>query len=886
MDQKETIMIYRIILVLTSISLIQNPVDGQAWKQKYEESQAYYTAYGGDFKKAYELAEEAQRLILSDKNVTVGDYWNLQLHRYGVISWLNKRNELDEHSIHMLDFTEEYFTKASVQYTDAQMYRALYLWTYIGEIQRPQQIFEQILEWKKENHPSGARLILNYLASLHTQKSEFSKAHLYLDEACQALKASGMADCSINYSLELPLVKAEKNFDRAIELVKEQIDQISANEYWTSDQKKEYAVYIYKDVIEVYLAWYYETNDKELLENAHWYYIEAQKLITEGFGAINVAEFWQLFGILQCHRGVFSDAKVFFKGVYDIRDQIFSGEVDKTSYYLKDQIKVLFEVGNYEMMTPYLLEAIQLDKEQIKRDFPALSELEKQKTYNKYLRPNLDMLAEYASLSYQEKPEIAGILYDHVLYVKGLLMLSQRGVRKLLKNSNNQELIDVYNEFVNKKSYLYSQISANRIDKDGLVKLKNEIDLLEKQLSSAPESRDIFVKQRSWREIQALLNKNEIAVEQLRFAKQDGNVGYVNMIIGKGWSNPKLVFLETSQDGEEEGAILYRDYIKYDEGTNEIYEQYWGYIDEVVPESTTRIFWSADGMYNLINLNTIQFPDDKYIIDKYQVVLVSGTRDLGNSKGVTNSSGNIHLFGFPNYDLNATQQLSTRFVQDTLTRYFNSNEILDLPGTLTEVEDLSTLLSAEKKWEVIKHIEDRAAEHHVKAISNNMILHIATHGYFLKDNTNSSLGFQSFGDNPLLRSGLLLSNAQNYLRTKNTYENEDGLLTAYEVLDMDFSGSEIITLSACETGLGEIQNGEGVYGLQRAFLIAGAKRVLNSLWKVDDEATKQMMVDFYKIWIKNQDFRESYYQAIQKLRNQYPSPKYWGAFVMVEKLNN
>ena len=87
-------------------------------------------------------------------------------------------------------------------------------------------------------------------------------------------------------------------------------------------------------------------------------------------------------------------------------------------------------------------------------------------------------------------------------------------------------------------------------------------------------------------------------------------------------------------------------------------------------------------------------------------------------------------------------------------------------------------------------------------------------------------------------------------------------------------------LSACETGVGDVSAGEGVYGLQRAFLVAGAKTLIMSMFKVSDEATNELMVKFYTKWLATGDMRKSFIEAKKELRNKYPDPIYWGAFVM------
>ena len=139
-------------------------------------------------------------------------------------------------------------------------------------------------------------------------------------------------------------------------------------------------------------------------------------------------------------------------------------------------------------------------------------------------------------------------------------------------------------------------------------------------------------------------------------------------------------------------------------------------------------------------------------------------------------------------------------------------------------------------------------------------------------------------DNVLLRSGLILAGATAEDRHSAGLDSvNNGVITSYEAMNLDLEGTGLVVLSACETGLGEIRSGEGVYGLQRAFLTAGANALIMSLWKVDDVATQQLMNIFYNNWIKTGDKQKAFRQAqLQLMANpKYKDPFFWGAFVMM-----
>jgi len=215
----------------------------------------------------------------------------------------------------------------------------------------------------------------------------------------------------------------------------------------------------------------------------------------------------------------------------------------------------------------------------------------------------------------------------------------------------------------------------------------------------------------------------------------------------------------------------------------------------------------------------------------------------------------------------------------------------ELPGTKVEVEKVNEqLVSA--GWKTNSWFQQDATEDRIKQISGPAVLHIATHGFFLED-IDLGAGEKVFGiepvkaaENPLLRSGLMFAGADNTVQsidTKESSDKNDGVLNAYEAMMLDLDHTQLVILSACETGLGEIRNGEGVYGLQRAFQIAGTSTVVISLWQVSDEVTQKLMTGFYKNWLISGDKQKAFTQAQLSIKEKYPEPFYWGAFVMVSR---
>jgi CHAT domain-containing protein len=224
-----------------------------------------------------------------------------------------------------------------------------------------------------------------------------------------------------------------------------------------------------------------------------------------------------------------------------------------------------------------------------------------------------------------------------------------------------------------------------------------------------------------------------------------------------------------------------------------------------------------------------------------------------------------------------------------LDKIKSSIKIGRLEGTQKELETLDAILK-DSKITVELFSKTSATEDNLKNIQSPDILHIATHGYFLK-NDDTSKTKQSISDlindnyknDSYLKSGLLLAGAQNSLNGKQPAKTNNGILTAQEAKSLNLKDTELVVLSACETGLGDNLVGEGVIGLQRAFMIAGAKSVIMSLWSVSDEKTQELMTLFYTNWIKNNMSKEeALYQAKIEMKKLYPQPYYWAGFVLLE----
>ena len=568
------------------------------------------------------------------------------------------------------------------------------------------------------------------------------------------------------------------------------------------------------------------------------------------------------------------------------------------------------EMGEMAKAEPLYLEVLAGTRHQILHQFPSFSEKEKELFYLQrqvYIR----QFERFAIERYKENPAILNDWLDVRLATKGLLFNASNKMRDRIQHSNDKELIRQFGDWQSKKNFLMKayQMSGEEKKSRGIevTKLEEEVNGLEKQLSIRSEAfgSAIDSKLYSWKEVQARLKPGEAAIEMVRTTTKDKedivSVKYVAFVVTpRTKKNPDIIIFENGDELEKRYVKYYHNMIKLKSKDELSYNQFWKPLTDKL-KSVTKVYFSPDGVFYQININTLLDPGSgKFVVNQSEVHLLSSLKDLvANSGKVEPEIRQAILFGFPDYnnETSAVSQDSARTVfasapvtikVDSAQRFFDGQTITMLPGTKIEVNAIEQLLS-QKNVPVKSFLLKDATEDQVKQVASPQVLHLATHGYFLadvgggRDERNfAGISSSAFESNPLLRSGLMFAGAKDVLKgAAISPDKEDGILTAYEAMNLALDKTAMVVMSACETGLGVTSNGEGVYGLQRAFQVAGAKSVLMSLWTVSDEATQLLMTSFYDNWLTLKNPRIAFRRAQQSLQEKYPEPYYWGAFVIV-----
>ena len=309
------------------------------------------------------------------------------------------------------------------------------------------------------------------------------------------------------------------------------------------------------------------------------------------------------------------------------------------------------------------------------------------------------------------------------------------------------------------------------------------------------------------------------------------------------------------------------------------------------------VYYSPIGLLNSISFDAVTH-DSIYLGDRYKLHLLSSTSEIPHIKQDELSQiDKATVYGGVLYDVSQNDMIAEAkeykkigFASSFANIEGDRSGWEYLPGTAEEAIQINTTLdSMGIESNLVMGV--KANEESFKSLSGKSpsLLHIATHGFFLSDPKDIAVNsfiqqkVQSGNTDLLLRSGLLLAGGN---RMWKGYEEikgiEDGILTAEEISKLDLSSTNAVVLSACETGLGEIISTEGVFGLQRAFKLAGVQTIVMSLWKVPDEATSKLMIDFYKNWMAGMEMHDAFRAAQRKIREDYSSPYYWAGFVMLD----
>lgn len=521
-------------------------------------------------------------------------------------------------------------------------------------------------------------------------------------------------------------------------------------------------------------------------------------------------------------------------------------------------------------------------------------------------------------LRFADDPQALRAGLDLVLSRKGIVFDAQARQAEAIAKSLDPATRKLWDELAGQRAML-AKLLQNKPDRMSagdyqhlITGLQGKITGLEGQLAgkSALVAQELRQRQITSREVAGRLGKDAILAEFVRARDYDWGRGrwsdkyrYVAFILHP---DGKILLRDLGDAEQLEQAVqaalkpisrVGSDSASQQSATRALYDALWRPIAAAVGNAQ-RVILSPDGLLNLVPFAALQNKDGRYLVETRQIAYVTSGRDLARSDLGIKPESELYLAADPQFDL--TTKLASQAEPQSRGTVRSANfemRFSPLPGTAQEARQIPGYLSGKKA--ILTGAQ--ATEESVLSARRPRVMHLATHGFFLADQVPGAVGTrgaEALGgspaadqapalpkgyENPLVRSGLAFAGANYAAKAQG---ERDGLLTALEVSGMDLHGTDLVTLSACETGKGEVRSGEGVFGLRRAFALAGASHLMMSLWPVSDAVTARQMQVFYESYGRRSTpaaaLRLAQLATIAELRSKKGTaePALWAPFIV------
>lgn len=507
-------------------------------------------------------------------------------------------------------------------------------------------------------------------------------------------------------------------------------------------------------------------------------------------------------------------------------------------------------------------------RQQISNNIPSMTDEQRE-----HFVVGFDKAHSSAIEALQKHPtkKLAELCFDNISFRNGLLLRSNLAIKNSISRLGDKKVTALYNALIKSRRDLVYESISGRIIKN-TDKIESRINELEKELALKCTDFKTTKENNDYKHniLQKSLSNTESVVE---LVEHKGSLFALVLEKNTGVSYISIGKISSIQNTLHKSI----DDIYHDERLTKFI---WENISKVIP-NVSKIYYLPIGKFNQIALGSLYMGKNRYLCDIINLHLLQDPSSLVNKEQLladsylftsSNKYRMVSLWGGIDYGEN-TKLFSGNNRRSAIKR---GESIVPLIFTKLEVEKISSML---KEKAIANKVYENAmatkTSFKKRSGKGDYILHISTHGFF---NDSTSLS------NSMLSSGLFFAGANNYWCDNYAQigkGKDDGILRSAEIANINLSGCSLVVLSACETGLGFSDSSEGVYGLQRAFKLAGAKKILMSLWEVDDRATTILMTNFYRYLLEGKDANTALEISKKVVRNQYPSPEEWGAFVLI-----
>jgi len=623
-------------------------------------------------------------------------------------------------------------------------------------------------------------------------------------------------------------------------------------------------------------------------------------------------------GLLYSGMGLYEKSLPYLVEALAILNKHQAGNYPGYLYCLINLAQSYVNTGQYEKAEPLVISAASQSIHNLRNTFTILSEKEK----NEYLE-NINWLEQmnnsFLYTNQIQAKELAESNFNFQLFAKSLALTDTRYMMEFAGSSNDSVFKRLFTGWQLNRSILAKQyaLPANK-RMAGLAAIEAKTEELEKELtrnSAAFRSQQDALLISS-KEVQKALQPDEAAIAFVRFRlfnrEWKDSVIYAAYVLRKEDTLPQFVPLCEEKQlgkyfafgaGEPTIRAIYRS-DPADENDqpsisgDSLYALVWKPLMPSL-KGINKISYSPAGLFYKIAFDALPAGDSLLLMDKFELTQYSSIRQLALQTDNPKGNAAMALFGDCVYAADDAAPGTKQSPGEKNDRLYTSPAAQGvykggwrpLEGVAREISGIQSLFKAYKLNCTI-YSQLKSTEEQLKALSGNApaVLHLATHGFFLPDpekrreeglDADKRNAFTQAND-PLLRSGIVLSGANRVWNGQAPLEGrEDGIVTAYEIAQLDLRQTELVVLSACQTALGDVKGTEGVFGLQRAFKLAGVKKMLLSLWKIPDTETAELMHLFYTNFLQGKTARESFTAAQKEMRKKY-RPFYWAAFVLVE----
>lgn len=590
-------------------------------------------------------------------------------------------------------------------------------------------------------------------------------------------------------------------------------------------------------------------------------------------------------------------------------------------------ISLCYDLKRFDDIWFTIPDYYKLKHEEIENAMFALSEEDLLYWYGSYLPFYWDDIIVLATKQANNVPDqLVGELYNHELFKKGLMLRSMEQTRRFLSQSSDHAIRHLYELVLQQKTELLALNSATEKDYEQLATLNDQINSNERLLVAESRTYHEYKSESTvdWKSVKQSLKAGEVVIEFINHGMVDQ---YFALVLRREWDAPKLIQLPEMilypKEIQDSKMKSYEDYAEklgfydlephflkvngdagevYEYGGNgtDLYNAIWKPLLPYVKRGEC-IYFAPSGALMQLAIEALPISPDLRLMDEYRLVRLSSTREVALTKNHKQQKNAI-LYGGITYsidDMSVFEQESKKYLsvygEATRTDDYSNGKpyapLKYLAGTQQEVDKIAKLLK-KNKYSVTSLTRTAANEESLKDQSghSSAIIHLATHGFYWDNLRATGEPFIQQSPNadqyidPLTRCGLYMSGAD-MARSGSVRKlpagSQDGVLTAKEISLLDLTNTNLVVLSACQTGQGEISP-DGVFGLQRAFKQAGVQTIVMSLWEVSDSATQELMSLFYSYLMAGQTKREAFYNAQKAIRKSHPEPYYWAGFIMLD----